>query len=147
MKKVLNTAILALIIIGSSVAAYAQEDVAPKTKTKIKAGDGDEIIIRKKGDKGGKVTIEFKGDEVLVNGKPLSEYEDENITINKNRMSYWDGNARTFIAPRSPFRVENGDNLLMTHDHVFLGVNTDNGEKGNKGVKITSITENSPAEK
>ena len=33
------------------------------------------------------VTIQINGDQVLVNGKPMMEFKDDGITINKERSS------------------------------------------------------------
>jgi len=95
MKRLFLVATLALLAIGVSTKVNAQSKPKPKNdKTKVttdndkvktddnnddKLGDYDEIVIKKKGDKGGKVTVEIKGDNVIVNGKPLSDYDDDNI--------------------------------------------------------------------
>src|SRR5258708_34670982 len=74
------TGITALaLLLGTG--AMAQD----KEKSKSKIGDNDEIIIRKKGDKDGKVTIEIKDGNVTINGKPFEEYEDDNLFIRKTR--------------------------------------------------------------
>ena len=155
MKKLLLVATLVLLAIGASTTVNAQ--TKPKTKTtdktkpttstdKVKTdgdqdklGDYDEIIIKKKGDKGGKVTVEIKGDDVIVNGKPLSNYDDDNISVRKNRVTVWNGNGRAMtISPASPFRYN------VSGDRAFLGVTT---EEDDKGAKISDVTDNSAAEK
>ena len=111
-----------------------------KEKTeKDKLGDYDEIIIKRKGEKGGKVTVEIKGDDVLVNGKPLSDYDDDNISVRKNNVTVWNGNSRVVMGTAtSPFRYS------ISGEKAFLGVVT---EEDDKGAKITDITDNSAAEK
>jgi len=127
-----------------SAGANAQKKETDKDKTKDKTekdklGDYDEIIIKKKGDKGGKVTVEIKGDDVLVNGKPLSDYDDDNISVRKNNVTVWNGNSRVVMGtPASPFRYS------VSGEKAFLGVVT---EEDDKGAKITDITDNSAAEK
>jgi serine protease Do len=114
------------------------------TKEKDKLGDYDEIVIKRKGEKGGKVTVEIKGDDVFVNGKPLSDYDDDNISVRKNNVMVWNGNSRTVMgAQASPFRYRSGDYYTVS-TKAFLGVST---EKDEKGVRITNVTDNSAAEK
>ena len=145
MKRLFLLTTCALMAVCISTGAIAQKkESADKDKTKEKSekdklGDYDEIIIKKKGDKGGKVTVEIKGDDVLVNGKPLSEYDDDDISVRKNNVTVWNGNARTVIAGQaSPFRYS------ISGDKAFLGVVT---EEDDKGAKITSVSNNSAAEK
>jgi serine protease Do len=141
----------ALLAICISTGAIAQSDPKSKDKAgkeasknkdksdKDKLGDYDEIVIKKKGDKGGKVTVEIKGDDVLVNGKPLSDYDDDNISVRKNNVTVWNGNARTVMGVQaSPFRYS------MSGEKAFLGVVT---EEDDKGAKITDVTNNSAADK
>src|SRR5438067_2501435 len=133
MKKFFLVATCALLAMGVSTSVNAQKPQKDKVKddkakTKVesdngdkdKLGDYDEIIIKKKGDKGGKVTVEIKGDDVLVNGKPLSDYDDDNISVRKNNVTVWNGNSRVFMAaPASPFRYN------VNGERAFLGVTTD----------------------
>ncbi|MBC7903022.1 MAG: hypothetical protein H7Y27_06350, partial [Gemmatimonadaceae bacterium] len=57
--------------------AFAQE--------KEKSITGDDIIIRKKTDKDAKLVIEITGGEVKVNGKAISEYNDDDVSIVKRK--------------------------------------------------------------
>src|SRR5436305_541810 len=114
----------------------------------------EEIVIRNKGDKNIKTTIEINGDSITVNGKPLSEYHGENVSIIK-RDFIRDRSHRFFISP------ENGEDMdLNVPDNdfdkdfnkdfdnpgsrTFLGILT---EKATDGVKITSVVTGSAAEK
>ena len=69
-----GTVLIAACMLSSET--WAQSP-APKEKK------NEEIIIRKNGDKDKKMTIEVNGDSVTVNGKPLSEYHDGDVTIMK----------------------------------------------------------------
>ncbi len=51
-----------------------------------KASEKKEIIIREKGEPKEKMTIVIDGDRVTVNGKPLAEYDGDNIVIRKRNM-------------------------------------------------------------
>ncbi len=54
-----------------------------------------EIIIRKKGGKNTKVTLEIAGNKVLINGKPIAEFNEDDITINNRKIIIRDGNKIT----------------------------------------------------
>ncbi|MBC7829876.1 MAG: PDZ domain-containing protein [Chitinophagaceae bacterium] len=142
MRKYLSAAAIAIsaLLLNDAVIAQDKED---KEKTKTRMGEYDEIIIKRKDvSKDGKVTIEIKDGEVKVNGKPIDEYDDDNLSVRKKKtLSYG-------VAAPSPFRSSmnfgDGHNFLLDEDRPFLGVTTDEGEGG---AKITGITKNSAAEK
>lgn len=119
----------------------------------------EEIIIKKKGDKDEKITIVVDGDKITVNGEPLAEFNDDDIIIRKRKVfgpdNDWADGSRTFRAPRAPFppgapvppRVwgfSGDDALTTTEPKALLGVYT---EKDEKGVKISQVTDDSPAGK
>ncbi|MBE7173633.1 MAG: PDZ domain-containing protein [Williamsia sp.] len=132
----------------SSYASQAQQSAGVGTTT---TNGSDEIIIRKKGDKDSKVTVEFKDGQVTVNGKPLSEYNGDDVSVSRRRSVTI---ARP-ATPASPFRggTYNFDynqnrgqafTYTTTANKALLGVMT---EKDDNGAKITSVTKNSAAEK
>ncbi len=114
-----------------------------------------EIIIRKKGDKDTKITVEIKGDNVTINGKPISEFKDGDITINKRDIKIWDGHNNFSFEPADMEMYFNGPlkGRLNSMNGAFLGVTTkttnDDNEEDNKsnGAIITDVTEKSAAEK
>lgn len=114
-----------------------------KDKEKSKISDNEQIIIKRKGDKDAKVTIEIKGDQVLVNGKPLEDFDDDDIVIKK-------GKGTTIYSPHSPFVGQGGTfsfddkNNMFSENIAFLGVIT---EKDDRGARIEEVTENSSAAK
>ena len=55
-------------------------------KEKIKENKGREIIIIKNSDKQKKYTIETKDGEVFINGKPSSEYKDDDINVIRQKF-------------------------------------------------------------
>ncbi|MEO5999955.1 MAG: PDZ domain-containing protein [Chitinophagaceae bacterium] len=136
-----------------NIGAMAQQDndKGKKDNEKSKLENNDEIIIRKKGDKDTKVTVEIKNGEVTINGKPLSEFDDDDndIVVRKRRSQPM---VRGYAAPGSPFRGENfnfnynanPDAFNLATNRAFLGVIT---EKADDGVRISSITKGSAAEK
>ena len=121
-----------------SYKAMAQDDKGKKTET-------EEVIIRNKGDKDASITIQFSGDQVLINGKPLIEFKDDGITVNKRKI---------IVKDKDHYRLEGfdmGSFPFMDHaegkaetTRTFLGVVT---EEAKGGVKINSVTPGSAADK
>ena len=131
-KNILFTAVLMAGIMLSN-ASWAQQ-TAPKEKK------SEEIVIRKNGDKDKKMTIEIDGNDITVNGKPLSDYHGGDVTVIrrdfKNRRS-----DNSLFAPHGYLFMQDFDNAKP---HTFLGVVTD---KTDDGVKITQVEKGSAAEK
>ncbi|WP_205509476.1 PDZ domain-containing protein [Longitalea arenae] len=137
-------AILTLMLCQPLAAQDKEKDKEKDKTTRIT--DNDEIIIKRKGDKDAKVTIEMKGDEVIVNGKPLDEFDDDDIVIKKGRSRVYG-----LAAPHSPFRGQGGtlsfgDNQLFLREGAMLGVFTEK-DKDVKGAIIQKVTEGSAADK
>lgn len=143
MKKVLFTA-ATLGFIAFAPAVQAQEEI---TVTQNDKKESQEIYIRKKGDKDAKLTVVIKGDKVTINGKPLSEFKDDNITINKRYITVFDknGNKEINLVPgefMNNMRFWKDSSKAVTY--TFLGVSTDQTEQG---AKIINVTKESAAEK
>ncbi len=122
--------------------AIAQDDMKMKDKKDKK--ETGEIIIRKNGKKDATITVQINGDNVLINGKPLVEFKDDGITINKRKMTIRDGGDHMMFDSD-----DFGDGSFSWSDdgdenRTFLGVST---EKVEDGAKITEITKESGAEK
>jgi serine protease Do len=101
-------------------------------------------VIRKKGDKDKKIVVEINGDKVTINGKPIAEYKDDDVTINKRNVTVWN-RGRAFTVTPDGFdglgsMNWNGDD----EPYAFLGVTTDDDENG---AKVTDVTKESAAEK
>ena len=60
----------ALFIPGTLLAQ--KDDKDGKDKSDKDKKDVQQIIVTRNGDKGDKVTIEIKGDDITVNGKPIA---------------------------------------------------------------------------
>ncbi len=137
MKKILlNAAIFSL----SALPAYlfAQKD---KAKEKIKDKQTEEIIIRNKGEKELKLKVEIDGEKITVNGKPLADFTDNNITINKRKMTIRDGGSEMSFDFGDDFMKEFGGKEEI---RAFLGVTT---EVTADGAAITDVSKESAAEK
>ena len=112
---------------------YAQEQKKEKSKS-----SSHETIIIKSGDKEKKLVIETKDGEVFINGKPSSEYKDEDVNVIRQKF----GNDRNFL-----YTPGIGKNLFDKWDgnnKGFLGITT---EKTDDGVKITDVSKGSAADK
>ena len=125
-----------------------------------------EIIIRKKGEKDTKMTLEITGDKVLINGKPIAEFNEDGVTVNNRKMIVRDGDKYILDLDGKKMDLNmkleelkelqnmkgfsfnwNDDNDMSfgeEKEYTFMGVNT---EKTEGGAKINSVTKESPAEK
>ena len=96
-----NAVLTVLVLAGTLIAVRtdAQEGKDKKQKQ-------EEIIIKKKGDKDGKMTIVVDGDKITVNGEPLAEFNDDNIIIRRRELfgpdGGWANGSRSLRAPRVP---------------------------------------------
>jgi serine protease Do len=133
---------LAAVILMLHVNGFAQDEAEVKPG---KMNDNDELIIKRKGDKDSKVMIEIKNGEVFINGKPVEDYDDDNLSVRKKKRG-----AELFVLPpRSPFRggggwSYSGDDFSDSKT-AFLGVSSEKDEK--EGVEIQEVTKGSAAEK
>ncbi|MEP6747956.1 MAG: PDZ domain-containing protein [Bacteroidota bacterium] len=139
--------------------ALAQEDAKESSTTTIHRND-DIIIIKPKTNVDTKINIEIKGGDVMVNGKPLSEYKSDDVSISKRKQMQLEiDNMRLGelqAAPRTRFRgganaygYGSSDNMTITTSNgnkAFLGVGTEKNEEG-EGVTVTSVSDESAAEK
>ncbi|MBL0181208.1 MAG: PDZ domain-containing protein [Chitinophagaceae bacterium] len=128
-----------------SLAVTAQDEKGDKGEKGSK--ESQEIIIRKKGDKDTKIIIETKGDKVTINGKPISEFKDDEITINRRNIIIRDGkgNMRYKVSPDAFDGFSGFWSDDNAESRAFLGVTTERAEDG--GAKITMVTKESAAEK
>lgn len=143
MKRILITGSL-IAFMSFSAHLNAQDMDAKGKKDKNKQKETEEIIIRNKGDKDIKLKVEINGDEVIVNGKPLSDFKDSEVTINKRKIIIRDGHhVMGFDLNGNGFH----DGMHWNEGgelKAFLGVTT---EKADDGAKVTNVTKGSAAEK
>jgi len=142
MKKIL-IAFLPWLFTAFGYKALAQEDAKAADDKK----ETQEIIIRKKGDKDAKITVQISGDKVTINGKPLVEFKDDAITVNKRNIIVRDGGDMWFDSFDELGKLGDlswDDESANNKSGAFLGVTT---EKDDKGAKITDVTEESAAAK
>ena len=148
MKKVLIiAAVLGFITLGYTASAQDEKPEQKEKKELKEKKESQEIIIRKKGDKDTKITVEINGDKVTINGKPLSEFKDDEITINRRNIIVRDGKGNSRYQVTTPDAFD-GFSGFWSDDNAepraFLGVTTEDVEGG---AKITNVSKESAAEK
>ncbi|HVW61729.1 MAG TPA: hypothetical protein VHC48_16870, partial [Puia sp.] len=115
----LKTSGLAALVLLLHAPGFAQNKNGDDNDTSgDKLRDYDEIVIRHKSDKDAKVTVEIRGNNVYINGKPVSEFNDDNVSVKKKKVPVMDGQAFSFSSPDgepgtisiapSPFRNHGG---------------------------------------
>ncbi len=135
MKKTL-IAFLPWLFMGFGFKALAQEEVTSKEDKK----ETEEIVIRKKGSKDVNITVQITGDKVLINGKPMVEFKDNEITVNKRKIIVRDRNKLMITGGENDFgegafnwQDDDDENNILKPGSSFLGVST---EKTDEGAKI-----------
>ncbi|MDR3717086.1 MAG: PDZ domain-containing protein [Puia sp.] len=127
-----------------------------------KLGEYDEIVIKRKDGKNARVTIEFRDDKVFADGKPVSRYESDTLSVRKKRIRVVEGRGLSFggpgggsgeMAPPSLFRGQGGvwnfrqGNGQENANRALLGVYSGKNEADGGGAVIKEITPGSAAEK
>jgi serine protease Do len=134
----------ALMVPASLLAQKEDKEKDKEAKTKKEA---EQIIITRKGDKNEKVVVEIVGDKITVNGKPIEDLKDGDITVRRSKIrdvwAYADGlsgmRGGNFYGPGEQFKMFSADS-----NRAMLGVTT---EKSGDGVEVQSITKESAAAK
>lgn len=145
MKKLVAYSVLPWLFAFISYKTMAQDDNYKKDDKK----ETQEIIIRKKGDKDVNINVQISGDKVTINGKPLVEFKDDEITINKRKMIIRDADNIFSGDDRKLDELRKLDGMSWSNDSkeetgAFLGVTT---EKNEKGARISELTAESAAAK
>ena len=97
-----------------------------------------------------KTVVEINGDKITVNGKPIEDLKDGDITVRRGKYKTMEGlnhyGTRTRTGSQN-FNWDDGEGFNMYHvdeNRAMLGVVTEEAEGG---VKVTEITKESAAEK
>jgi len=151
-------AIFAICLVLGSLSLTVSAQQKQKTKKPEKE------ISPKEGKKE-KVTIIIDGDDITVNGKPVMEYDGDDIVIRKRMLEQsmapyvyarpgLKASPRVYVNPRSKIAYAkpptawnfsfNGDEFDAFDNKALLGVIT---EKDEKGAKITEVMKESAAAK
>jgi len=144
--KLSAVAIATLLIAPVSIHAQDEKEKV-KEKDKSEKKEVEQIIITRKGDNKEKVTVEINGDKVTVNGKPVEDLKDGDITVNRRKFK-GNGSFRGLTGPNDAFNYNWNDNdgifFNENENAAMLGVVTENVDEG---VKITDVTNESGAAK
>ena len=144
-KLLLNIALAGITCFAVSTSAFAQDSASRSDKL----GEYDEIIIKRNNDKDGKVTIEIKDGNVLVNGEKLDGYKDGDISVYRRKMRPMDGNTFSFNGPshRGLQFFNDGPGALggIRPGKAMMGVLTEKKEAG--GATVKEVAKESAAEK
>ncbi len=137
MKQHLFLAVFIICAAFTSLDLYAQK--TPSTPKK-----SEEIIIRKNGNNTSKTIIEIDGDSVTINGKPLSEYKDGDISVIQRDLINRGSHNSMFL----PENDQDFEVFAKDSNHAkpkaFLGVMMNETDKG---VMLTDVVKGSSAEK
>jgi serine protease Do len=136
--------VLATAFIGTAASAQDQREKSPGDQEE----KSQEIVIRKKGGKTEKMTIVVDGDNVTINGKPVDEFKNKDVTVFKrDRSSTAPPRVRAFSNPGGLMNGEGFDRAFTPaapSNKALLGVIT---SRSDDGVKVTDVTKESGAEK
>lgn len=132
----------AIAFIASNLSAFSQDTKSPSTPEKTK-----DIIIHQKGDKDEKMTIIVDGDKVTINGKPVEEFNNKNVTVLRRNNSAMNAapRARSYSSSSDNFRMFDSEGASSWNSNkAVLGVTT---SKTEEGAQVTDITKESGAAK
>src|SRR6186713_3202330 len=122
MKRLAVNFAIAALLATLSIPSFAQ-DVKEKDKEKESKDTKKEVeqitIIRKSDDKT-KTVVEINGDKITVNGKPIEDLKDGNITVHRGKYKTMEG-LNAYPAQRGRSGNFNWDNS----DGEFKMYNTD----------------------
>ncbi|MBC9911271.1 PDZ domain-containing protein [Chitinophaga varians] len=150
MKNVLRNFTLAgFSCLAVSVAA-AQ---SPGASAKDKMGEYDEIVIKNKSNKGGKVIVEIKDGDILLDGQKMDQYSNPDISVFRRRITPMNGNNFSFDNGSSRDEIQlfgsegddEGEELPITGNKAVLGVITEKTTA--VGATVKSVAPGSPADK
>lgn len=116
-------------------------------KMMLEDSKAQEIVIRNKGDKNPHITVTVDGDNITVNGKPLADFKDDDISVSKRSIiirGRGNFNNSTGLGSTSSDLFDSYSFFSDGKSRAFLGVST---EDDDAGAKITEITKESAAEK
>lgn len=151
MKRLAVNFAIAALLATLSVPGLAQDTKEKQKEDKDKKKEVEQITIIRKSDDKDKTVIEINGDKITVNGKPIEDLKDGDITVHRNKYKTMDG-LNAYSIPRANARAfnwnNNGDSFDifsdMDENRAMLGVVTEEVEGG---VKVTEITDESAAKK
>lgn len=141
MKRVVKQ--ISILTIGvallAPVSVLAQKEKNKEEKPSKDKTETEVITITKKGDKSGKTTVEIDGNKITVNGKPIEDLKDGDVTVRRNIIKNYHGSTWNWDGDGNALTL-----LGESENKAMLGVTT---EKTDEGVEIQDVTDGSAAEK
>lgn len=112
---------------------------------KGKLGEYDEIIIKRNNNKDGKVTVEIKDGNVLVDGEKLDAYKEGDLSVYRRQVRPMNGN--NFFVPqhRGAQLFDEGGPGMIKPGRAVLGVFTEKKEPA--GATVKEVSKETPADK
>jgi len=134
-----------------AIPSFAQDVKTKEKESKDTKKEVEEITIIRKSDDKTKTVVEINGDKITVNGKPIEDLKNGDITVHRGKYKTMEG-LNYYGAPRARaggqsfnWNSEDGMNLYhVDENRAMLGVVTEDAEGG---VKVTEITDESAAKK
>src|SRR6186713_1742270 len=151
MKRLAVNFAIAALLATLSIPSFGQDVKDKEKESKDTKKEVEQITIIRKSDDKTKTVVEINGDKITVNGKPIEDLKDGNITVHRGKykttegLNYY-GTPRKRVSGQN-FNWDSGDNYNMYHtdeNRAMLGVVTEEVEGG---VKVTELTEESAAKK
>ena len=150
MKRFAQNFAIAALLATLSIPSFGQDVKEKQKESKDTKKEVEEITIIRKSDDKTKTVVEINGDKITVNGKPIEDLKDGNITVHRGKYKTMEGlNAYSAQRGRSGnFNWDNSDGEFKMYNtdenRAMLGVVTEEIEGG---VKVTELTEESAAKK
>ena len=135
---------ISVLFISWFISAFSYKAIAQPGKEDKAKKETEEIIIRSTGEDDVKMTIVIDGDAITVNGKPLSEFKDDNVSVKKRNIIVREGDHFKMLDRMGHLAPSVRAWSQGNNSKVFLGVTTD---KTDDGLTVMEVTEGSPAEK
>src|SRR6186713_1835469 len=151
MKRLAVNFAIAALLATLSIPSFGQDVKEKEKESKDSKKEVEQITIIRKTDDKTKTVVEINGDKITVNGKPIEDLKDGDITVHRNKYKTMEG-LSYYGTPRARaggqnFNWDSGDNFNMYHvdeNRAMLGVVT---EEVDGGVKVTELTDESAAKK
>ncbi|MGF6845756.1 serine protease Do [Chitinophaga sp. W3I9] len=144
-----------LTIAGFSCFTMSAVSAQTKDSSKNQLGEFDEIVIKHKGNKDGKVTVEIKNGDVFINGQKLDRYDNSDLSVFRRKITPRNGNTITFDSNSLQgggfdlFNDNDGDDEndieMPVMNKAILGVITE--KVAASGVTVKSVAKGTPADK
>jgi serine protease Do len=150
MKRLAVNFAIAALLATLAIPSFGQDtkDKEKEKESKDTKKEVEQITIVRKSDSKDKTVIEINGDKITVNGKPIEDLKDGDVTVHRNKYKTMEGlNAYSLQRGRGSFNWDDGGGFKMfdaDENRAMLGVVT---EEVDGGVKVTELTDESAAKK